>query len=210
MSCKHIHAHLDALLDAELDPAVERDLRAHVDGCPDCRETLAREERIRAALVELPVEGPEPGYFGRALAVARHQPAEHGRWRWWGMGFGSAVAAMLAVWLVSGTLLGPPELPPADDMPGVTIAMHQVGTVNLMFASAEALEGARLVLELPPGIELDGYAGRRELRWVTDLRAGRNVLPLKLRAIEGAGGEIVARLEHDQRQKTFRVKVTVI
>ncbi len=63
---------------------------------------------------------------------------------------------------------------------------------------------------LPQGIEVEGFAGSREITWMTSLNAGKNVLPLTLIATSPQGGELLATLRHEGDDKTFRVKVTVI
>jgi hypothetical protein len=112
--------------------------------------------------------------------------------------------------LVSGLFPGSDLPSPAvDPIPGVTIAMAEPETVNLVFASAEALDDATLSLSLPAGVELAGFPGRREIRWQTSLRPGRNLLPLDLVAVMPGGGEVVATLSHDSRERTFRLRVDV-
>jgi len=63
---------------------------------------------------------------------------------------------------------------------------------------------------LPEGVEIDGFAGQREITWLTSLREGRNVLPLTLIATAPVSGELLATLQHGDDSKTFRLKVTVI
>ena len=59
------------------------------------------------------------------------------------------------------------------------------------------------------GIELDGFPGQREITWETSLSEGKNLLPLTLVAVTPTGGELLARLEHDNRNRTFRLQVEV-
>jgi hypothetical protein len=66
-----------------------------------------------------------------------------------------------------------------------------------------------LTVTLPEGIELAGFPGQREITWETSLVEGRNLLPLELVALTAAGGEVLARLEHDNRGRTFRLRVNI-
>lgn len=208
MSCKRILAHIDEYLDGDLADQTASALTTHVEGCPECSQHLARERALRAALRNYPVSGPSEGFFERALeTAARPSRPKTRRWR---LGIGGALAAGLAVWLVTGLLMKTPELPPSDGIPGLTIAMHETRTVNLVFSSAEELNDARLTVQLPPGIELEGFSGRQEVRWKTSLQKGKNVLPLKVIALGDEGGELIARLDHQTKHKTFRVRVTVM
>ena len=61
----------------------------------------------------------------------------------------------------------------------------------------------------PDGIELAGFPGQREITWRTRLAEGRNLLPLELVAVTPLGGEVLARLEHDNRERTFRLRIEV-
>ena len=67
-----------------------------------------------------------------------------------------------------------------------------------------------MTVTLPDGIEIDGFAGQREITWRTSLKAGNNVLPLTLIATSPAGGELLAVLQHEEDDKIFRLQVTVI
>ena len=76
-------------------------------------------------------------------------------------------------------------------------------------ASAAALDSATLTVTLLKGIELAGFPGQREIAWQTSLVEGKNLLPLELVALTPAGGEVLARLEHENRNRTFRLRVDV-
>ncbi len=89
------------------------------------------------------------------------------------------------------------------------MTLDEPRTVNLVFASATALESALLTITLPDGIELAGFPGQREVAWQTSLNEGKNLLPLKLVAVSPVGGELLARLEHKDRGRTFRLRVDV-
>ena len=168
------------------------------------------EQELLELLKDYPVPEAEAGFYDRALVRAVHKGSKRQRNRWMLAGFGSAIAAGLAVWIVTGLLMTAPQLTDAEPtIPGVTIAMEQERTVRLVFASAEALDSATLTVSLPEGIELAGFPGQREITWETSLREGRNLLPLTLIALAPAGGELLARLEHKNRNRTFRLRVNV-
>ena len=153
----------------------------------------------------------DAGFYDRALVRATHEGSRRQRNRWLLTGFGAAMAATLAVWVVGGMLLSTPEVPdPVAAIPGVTIAMEEPHTVNFVFASATPLDSATLTVSLPEGIELQGFPGQREITWETSLKEGKNLLPLTLVAVGPTGGELLAHLEHDNRERTFRLRVDVI
>jgi len=171
---------------------------------------VMEEQDLLDLLQDYPVPEAEAGFYDRALVRAVHKGSRRQRNRWILAGFGSAVAAGLAIWVVTAMLMTTPQLPDAEpSIPGVTIAMEQEHTVRLVFASAKALDSATLTVSLPDGIELAGFPGQREITWETSLQEGRNLLPLTLIALTPDGGEVLARLEHKDRNRTFRLRVDV-
>ncbi len=164
------------------------------------------DEALTAILKEVPIEEPRPGFYDRALARAAQSSARRQRHRWLATGFGGAIAAGIVAWLVGGMILSTPDVP-VPEIPGVAIALEQSQEVNFVFASAQPLEGAMLTIELPDGIELVGFPGQRAVSWETSLAAGKNHLPLTLIATRPVDGVVVARLEHEERSKTFELRV---
>ena len=169
-----------------------------------------QDQEIQALLKDYPMPEATAGYFDKALVRATHEGSRRQRNRWIMTGFGSAIAAGLALWLIGGFFITTPELPQAEaTIPGITIALAEPRTINLVFASAEPLDAATLTVQLPPGIEMSGFPGQREVTWETSLAAGKNLLPLKLIATSPQGGEVFATLKHDDRGRTFRLRVDV-
>lgn len=173
-------------------------------------DTDRQDREVLELLQDYPAAAADPGFYDRALLRATHEGSRRQRNRWMLTGFGAAVAATLVAWLVGGLLLNEPQLPaPEATIPGVTMALAEPRTVNLVFASASALDAATLTVTLPDGIELDGFPGQREISWTTSLAEGKNLLPLTLVALTPAGGELLARLEHEDRNRTFRLRLDV-
>jgi hypothetical protein len=171
---------------------------------------ITEEQELLDLLREYPVPRAEAGFYDRALVRAVHKGSRQQRNRWMLAGFGSALAAGLAIWMITAVLMTAPQLPDAGPaIPGVSIALEREQTVRLVFSSAEALDSATLTVSLPDGIELAGFPGQREITWETSLEEGKNLLPLTLIALTPAGGELLARLEHNDRNRTFRLRVDV-
>lgn len=176
---------------------------------PD-KDTQQQDQEILALLKDYPMPEATAGFFDQALVRATHEGTRRQRNRWLFTGFGSAVAAGLVLWMIGGFFLTSPELPAADAaIPGITMTLEEPRTVNLVFASAEPLDAATLTVRLPEGIEMSGFPGQREISWQTSLNAGKNLLPLKLIATSPLGGEVYATLRHDDRGRTFRLRVDV-
>lgn len=173
-------------------------------------DTDKQDQDVLKLLRDYPMATADAGFYEQALVRATHEGSRRQRNRWMMTGFGSAVAAGLVLWLVSGLFLAAPDLPQPDNtIPGITMTLAEPRTVNLVFASASALDAATLTVSLPDGIELAGFPGQREITWQTRLAQGKNLLPLELIALTPAGGEVLARLEHDERDRTFRLRIEV-
>jgi hypothetical protein len=181
----------------------------------DSKLKIQDDREIAALLKDYPAPQAAVGFFEQALVRATHEGTRRQRNRWIATGFGSAVAAGLALWMVGGFLLSTPELPSANpvaaeaSIPGITMTLAEPRTVNLVFASVEPLDAATLTVLLPEGIEMSGFPGQREVTWQTSLRPGKNLLPLKLIATSPLGGEVLATLRHEDRGRTFRLRVDV-
>lgn len=172
--------------------------------------TARQDQEIQALLKDYPMPVADAGFYDRALARATHEGTRRQRNRWLITGFGSAVAAGLALWIIGGFLFATPDLPAIDpEIPGVVMTLEETRTVNLVFASATALDSAMLTVTLPDGLELVGFPGQREIAWRTNLSKGKNYLPLELIAVSPVSGEVLARLEHDNRGRTFRLRIDV-
>ncbi len=169
-----------------------------------------QDQEIQALLKDYPMPTASDAFFDQALVRATHEGTRRQRNRWLVTGFGSAVAAGLVLWMVGGAWFSAPNLPTAaPTIPGIVMTLEAPRTVNLVFASGEALNDATLTVQLPVGLELAGFPGQREITWQTSLRAGKNLLPLRLVATGAVSGEVLATLEHDNRGQTFRLRVEV-
>ena len=176
----------------------------------DDQTDLGKEQQLLQLLKDYPMPQPESGFYDQALLEAARVGTRRQRNRWVMTGFGSAIAAGIVMLLVSGIFFNAAETPQLDaNIPGVTIALAEPRTVKLVFAATEALDDAVLTVMLPDGIELSGFPGQREVSWQTSLAPGKNLLPLKLIAVTPVGGEVLARLEHGDRDRTFRLRVEV-
>lgn len=213
MNCRSLNEHLDDYLDGHLEPALGGALERHTADCAKCRQTVndARQlQRLLHDYGEADVTAPDTAFFEVAVAKAAHEGSRRQRKQYWLKGFGSAVAAGLALFAVTLLFLKSPEPDPAAGIPGVTMALEQPQTVNLVFASASELVDATLTVVLPDGVDVAGFEGQREITWITSLKAGKNVLPLELIASTPRGGEVFATLRHEDDDRTFRLRINVI
>jgi hypothetical protein len=168
------------------------------------------DQEVLALLKDYPMANATAGFYDQALARATHEGTRRQRNRWVVTGFGSALAAGMVLWLIGGFFLTAPNLPQPDtSIPGIAMTLEEPRTINLMFASETAMASATLTVTLPDGIELAGFPGQREIAWETSLVEGKNYLPLELIALTPVGGEVLARIEHENRDRTFRLLIEV-
>lgn len=209
MNCQDYQNQLDDFLDGDL-VADERDaLTSHLQSCAQCRAVFERAEGLARALAAYPVDVPSADFAERVLTRAK-APVRHRPPRLVAAGFVAAFAASVLTLIYTGLMVGAPGSDPLEGLPSVSLSVEESRTINLVFASTMDIEDVTLLVDLPRGIELAGYEGLRQVRWKTMLTAGKNVLPLELKALAGMGGELTARLQHGASEKVFKVNVSVI
>lgn len=205
MNCEQAKTCFDDYLDGELLSGMCAALDSHLEDCTSCRALIAEEQKLRGALRAMPVTPPSHGFARRALREARKQHEGH-RQRWFAAGFATALAASLAMWMVLAPV-GPltNQGPGMSETPMMKVALNQTRTINLVFDAPADFENAVFTMELPEQFEVDGYPGQQMLTWQASLAQGRNVLSLPVHAITRGSGELVARISHGDKVKTFRV-----
>jgi anti-sigma factor RsiW len=211
MRCLELHDTLDDYIDGRLPAGDVAALDEHVRECSNCQRLTTRERELRDLLQsygESAVPQPDTAFFDAALRRAASEGRVEARNRWLMTGFAGVIAATVAIWITSGTLLTSPA--PAVQMAEISMTLEQPRTVNLVFSAENELRDATLTLLLPAGVELAGFAGRQQVSWRTDLNKGRNVLPLTLIGHSQVEGELQAVLKHKDDDREFRVRVRVI
>ena len=180
--------------------------RAHLDGCADCSAALRAVAALRAEH-----HGPAPKVpaqsFERALERATHAPsteARRSRGFWLGTAVGGAIAAGIAITIA---LLWPQAATAPIGNPEVQLAVNEVREVSMSLESPEALADAEIRVVLTGGVGLQGFAGQRELRWMTDLDRGVNQLTLPLVGLDASGGQVTVEVHHGTKQRTFVIDV---
>ena len=199
---------LDEDLDGHLADAEKAEAGQHLSGCGDCQEIVKTEQLFRKALKSLPVPNVSDGFFDRAINNAVSSAQRKQRMRWISTGFGGAIAAGIAAWVVFGVLLTTPDLD-NKSIAGLTITLHETEVVRLAFDSAVELQNATLMVQLPAGVEIAGYENESLLKWSTTILQGRNVLELPVVAHSGGGGILVATVVHDDKRREFQIQIDV-
>jgi len=212
MTCTQLTEKLDNYVDGLMDRAESATLGAHIENCNDCHQVLARAQGLRASLKaygKSSMPRPDATFFDRALARAAQTGIRRQRNRWIMTGAGGTIAAGLVLWMLGGMFLKTPEIV-APAMPSIVMTLEEPRTLNLVFSSATTLANATMTVVLPQGVEVVGFAGQREITWITSLAEGKNILPLTLIATSPEGGELMATLRHEGDDRTFRVQVSII
>ena len=181
----------------------------HTGGCADCQAALRAVEAMRTLRDEpTPIfaDGAIERAVDRALATSPAQRYRRGFWT--GLASGAALAATIAA-LAVGVLLWDNGSAPVA-IPEVRAALNQPSNVTVALDSPERLANAEVRVELRGGVELDGYAGQRELRWSTDLERGVNQLTLPVVATDTHGGQVLVEVTHGQKRRTFLLDVRAV
>jgi len=203
MNCEQTNSFLDDYQDGYLDEGQRQELEAHLLSCPDCQKDLENRNSLLKGLRALPVPEPSPGFEERVFSNARHGNRTH---TGFSAGFGTAVAAGLLVWFAIG-FWHPADQTEDSGLSVVVMQVEQPREVSLAFNVPHAIKDVTFRIELPEGVEIEGYPAQRELVWVDQLPKGRNVMNLNLVASQGVDGELLAHIQHGDKEQVFRVPV---
>lgn len=209
MNCDKCIETVDQYLDDELDEASAHAVQLHTMQCGDCNAAVERKRRFRQALKAMPYVPPVDGFYDRTLEQTVKLTQRNEVMYWASAGLGTAIAASVIGWMVLVMPVDYTQDIEAEQLSGVTISLNVEKTVRVSFESVSELQGATLTVQLPPGVEISGYEGQREISWSTDVTQGVNILALPLMLREGSGGTIVARIEHSGKSKAFQLDVDV-
>jgi hypothetical protein len=179
----------------------------HVADCGDCQAALRAIDALRALREEpMPIAGDAviQRAVDRGLAIDPAQRYRRGFWT--GLGSGAALAATIAAVAVGIWLFRTGAEAPVGG-PEVRVALNQRSDVTVALESPEPLADAEVRVELRGAVELEGYAGQRELKWSTNLDRGINQLTLPVVAIDASGGQVLVEVAHGDKRRTFVLDV---
>jgi hypothetical protein len=207
MNCTQITDRLDEFLDGLLNKEETAQFQQHMQGCADCRAQKEQIIALQEDLKLLPVSRPDPAFFERALKQAS-KPQRFGLRAGLAQKIvGAALAASVFVWVAANVM--PAANQAETQLAGVTMTLHETRTVQISLNAERDLQGARVSIRLPDGVEMKGFPGRRIVSWNADLQQGMNILPLPLVAVALSEGRVIARLEHDSKSKELEVLISV-
>jgi hypothetical protein len=207
ISCEHYRNAFEELLDGTLTAAMAAELDRHLQLCANCQHQLDAERLLRRELSQLPAPEMRAEFPAEVFArVARANTSRHARWQF-AAGFGSAIAAGVALWFAVTLSSVQPET--AQTLQTVSLDLGQTEEISLVFDSPEEFGQTTFALLLPDNAELQGYPGKHEFIWSASLRKGKNRLTLPIRVAAPGDGEIVARISQSDDVKIFRLKLNV-
>lgn len=214
MTCNERHNMMDDYLDGELPQLQREAFERHLNVCAGCRQRLSREQVLRADLKAMPVPAPSAGFAERVLRQAAESNVSHHHRHGFVTGFGSALVAGLALWVVVGLFPDPQGVAPEGTGPLQTVsivlnALNEEQDVTLVFNAERVVLGARISIELPDNVAIAGYPGRKRLEWNTDLAKGSNLLRLPVIATGMDAGQLIAHIEHDNKVTTLKIQLEV-
>lgn len=210
MHCTDVQQNIDDYLDGVLEHETVVWMESHLVLCEKCNAELEQSRYLLTQLEALPLVPMRAGFMQQAFKQARdaHEKAQKPKHKhWFAAGFGGALAAGVMMALV----LGPMKtmFMPAVMVTEISMSVQESRTLNVVFNAPEAMDGVELELVLTDGLELAGRPGKRQLRWQTSLKAGKNRLTIPVRALRSGNESLVARLHSNGQQKEFRIQLDV-
>lgn len=196
MNCERFRSHWTEWHEGWLEEGAAGMAR-HRDACAAC----ARYDRQMRRLVEELAALPLPGAEAVSARSARSLVAP--RWL--------ALAATLVLGIALGLMLGD-RSGNGDTIVAEPVELGGAAEHRLAIAvqSPRAYERVEFVVELPEGVELDGFPGQRTVRWEGRLAEGRSRLQLPLRITPDAGdGELVTRIVEPNGERRLVVPLDV-
>lgn len=207
MNCRQCIENIDDFLDEQLSAKSAASVRAHIASCSNCHEAVLQERVLRNLVRDVPSSQPSEAHLDSLLIKAAEEGERRERRRL-GVFVSSALAASLAVLVLSATFfpLGNPSSPA---IPGLKLALHEARDVKLVMDSSRSLKDAVFTLRLPGDVELIGHPGRKLITWKANVRKGKNVLVLPVVARGYGGGELIAEITHNKKQKKLVVTMEI-
>ena len=157
-------------------------------------------------------EAPSPHGFAETVSKCRAELAKEGFGVLTEIDLQAKLKEKLGVEIDPHLILGACHPPSAYRalLAAPEVAVLLPCNVTVALDSPERLANAEVRVELRGGVELDGYAGQRELRWSTNLEQGVNQLTLPVVAIDAHGGQVLVEVTHGQKRRTFLLDVRTV
>jgi hypothetical protein len=199
--CRHFRAHWSRFWFKELEEAESLRLKRHLESCRRCQKYSQQMQAVVDCLKGMGQSASselETARMERLLekAYLRYRTAARGR---------RVMAATLLAGFIGGALFWAaldevrqkPAYPVVSHTQTISLPIAGVKNISLAIDSDRIVQAVTFTIELPEGVELDGYPGQRLLSWQGALHAGLNRLTLPLLTNNQAHeGILKARIEY--------------
>ena len=168
MNSRHPETELIAYLKDELPPPSRETVARHLEGCAECRATLADFRTLLASVAGHAATAPSLAWqrYRAELKVRLGSEAGRRRWSWWRRPFPLAMSAGLAAAVLALVVLAPSawrderRAPSVGGLSGFEEAV--LGTRLDMLRQYPIVERLDLLEDLDVIRQLDGLEARRE------------------------------------------------
>jgi anti-sigma factor RsiW len=166
MDSRHPETELIAYLKDELAPASRETVARHLDGCAECRDTLAAFRKLLDGVAATAAPPVQWARYRAELRLRLQAQAESRRWAWWRRPLPMAVSAGLAAAVVALVILAPSawredrRARTAEGLNGFEEVV--LGTRLDLLRQYPIVERLELLEDLDVIRQLDGLAERRE------------------------------------------------
>lgn len=200
--CRHLRSYWSRYKFNELSEAESLRLTQHMATCRRCQKYDRQMQAVVDCLKVIGSSGQHDLESARAeqlleKAYQRYRTAARGR---------QAIAATLLAGFIGGAAFWAvvdelrqesPAYPLISHTQTITLPVTGVKKISLAIDSDRPLTEVTFTIELPDGVELDGYPGQRQLSWQGQLQVGLNRLTLPLLTHRQAReGLLKARIEY--------------
>jgi hypothetical protein len=202
MSCQYVKQRCDEYIDNSLSEVENMIFKEHLDNCPTCHEQIQQAQQIREALHNMDIPPMRSGFAQQVInnAVQHHETAKPNLYK----GLSLALAASLVFVAMTGLYFNNLVI---EGSPAIVMGLNQTKNVKLLFDAKDNIENVSISIELSDNLTLAGYENRKSISWQSQLQKGQNVLALPIMATEFGKGEVIARLEHGGKNKTFLIQI---
>ncbi len=202
VNCKHFRSQWSRFWFKELESEEVLRLQKHLASCPRCQTYDRQMQAIVGCLKGLSAPAGDDLKSERMeqlleQAYHRYRTAARGR---------QALVATLVAGFIGGVLFWAAvsqvsvesSYPIISHTQTIFLPTEGVKNISLAIDSDRAVSAVTFTIELPAGVELDGYPGQSRLSWQGQLQAGLNRLTLPLITRDQVReGMLKARIEYD-------------
>ena len=184
INCKQFRAQWSRYWLKELSQDELLGLQGHLESCPRCGSYDRQMQAVVACLKGLSAPAGDDLKSERVEQLLEH--AYH-RYRTAARGRQALVATLLAgfiggtlFWAAVSHISVDSSYPVISHAQTIFLPTEGVKNISLAIDSDRAVSAVTFTIELPAGVELDGYPGQSRLSWQGQLQAGLNRLTLPL------------------------------